>query len=209
MAHSDDHGLVLPPKLAPTQVVVVPVFKTSGQLIKISEVIVPILKDLESHGISLKYDDREIYKPGWKFSEYEFKGVPLRLTLGPRDLEQGTIEIARRDTLAKSVIPIHRIVETVPKILEEIQNNLFTRSLHFRDKNTYRADTWDEFVDIMENKGGFVYAHWDGTPETEAKIKETSKAAIRVIPLHNPKEKGACIYSGRPSYERVLFARAY
>ncbi|MFH1160616.1 MAG: proline--tRNA ligase [bacterium] len=209
MAHSDDHGLVLPPKLAPIQVAIVPVFKTSEQLAKISSVIVPIKKELESNGITVKYDDRETHKPGWKFSEYEFKGVPLRLTLGPRDLDQGTIEIARRDTLTKSVVPIHMIKETVPGMLDEIQKNLFARSFDFREENTYRVDTWDEFVDIIENKGGFVYAHWDGTPETEEKIKEATKATVRVIPFNNPQEAGKCIFSGKPSSERVLFARAY
>lgn len=209
MAHSDDNGLVLPPKLAPIQVVIVPIFKDSDQLGAITELVTPIKKRLEEQGISVKFDNRDTYKPGWKFAEYEFKGVPVRLTIGPRDIEKGTVEVARRDTLEKSVIPIAEITQHVPQLLEEIQQNLFNRSLEFRERNTISVDTWDEFVDVIENKGGFAYAHWDGTSETEEKIKEKTKATIRVIPMDNPKEDGLCVFSGKPSAERVLFARAY
>jgi len=209
MAHSDDNGLVLPPRLAPIQVVIVPVFKNNEQLGYISEQVVPIKKSLEAKGISVKYDDRDTQKPGWKFSEYEFKGVPVRLTIGPRDIEKGTVEVARRDTLQKSVVPISDVISYVEGLLEEIQQNLFNRNLDFRNQSTYRVNTWEEFVDVIENKGGFAYAHWDGTPETEERIKEKTKATVRVIPMDNLKETGFCVYSGKPSAERVLFARAY
>lgn len=209
MAHSDDNGLVLPPRLAPIQVVIVPVFKNNEQLGFISEQVIPIKKSLEAMGISVKYDDRDTQKPGWKFSEYEFKGVPVRLTIGPRDIEKGTVEVARRDTLQKSVVPISDVIPYVTELLEEIQQNLFNRNLYFRNQSTYRVNTWEEFEDVIENKGGFAYAHWDGTPETEERIKEKTKATVRVIPMDNPKEAGFCVYSGKPSAERVLFARAY
>jgi len=209
MAHSDDNGLVLPPKLAPIQVVIVPVFKDNDQLTLISDRVIPIKKKLEEKGILVKYDDRDTHKPGWKFAEYEFKGVPVRLVVGPRDLEKGTIEVARRDTLEKSVVPISEIVEYSSTLLDMIQQNMYTRCLEYRKQHTYRVDTWEEFVDVMENRGGFAYAHWDGTPETEEQIKEKTKATIRVIPMDNPKEKGTCVFSGKPSSERVLFARAY
>ncbi|MBE0648987.1 MAG: proline--tRNA ligase [Bacteroidales bacterium] len=209
MAHSDDNGLVLPPKLAPIQVVIVPIFKDGDQLAMISEQVIPIKKQLEEKGISVKYDNRDTHKPGWKFAEYEFKGVPVRLTIGPRDLEKGTVEVARRDTLEKSVVPLTEIANHVVDLLDDIQQNLFNRNLLFREKNTINVNTWEEFVDVIENKGGFANAHWDGTSETEEKIKELTKATIRVIPLDNPKEDGSCILSGKPSSERVLFARAY
>jgi len=209
MAHSDDHGLVLPPKLAPIQVAIVPVFKDAEQLEVISEKVIPIRNELEAMGISVKYDDRETQKPGWKFTEYEFKGVPLRLTIGPRDIENGTVEMARRDTLEKMVFPITEVTKELPRLLNEIQQHLFDRNLRFREANTYRVDTWEEFVDLIESKGGFASAHWDGTAETEEVIKEKTKATIRVIPLNHVKEEGRCIFSGKPSSQRVLFARAY
>ena len=209
MAHSDDHGLVLPPKLAPIQVVAIPVFKTVEQLKSISAVLEPVIKELESIGISVKYDSRDTCTPGWKFSEYEFKGVPIRLTLGPRDLEHGTIELARRDTLTKSIIPLNSVIVAVRQILDDIQKNLYSRCLQFREEHTFRVDRWEDFVDILERKGGFLYAHWDGTSETEEKIKEATKATVRIIPLNNPPEMGKCIFTGRPSNQRVLFARAY
>jgi len=209
MAHSDDNGLVLPPKLAPIQVAIVPVFKNPEQLVSISEKAVPIKKFLEANGISVKYDDRVTHKPGWKFSEYEFKGVPVRLTIGPRDVENGTIEIARRDTLEKEVFQIKDIGNKVIHLLDQIQKNLYDRAVSFRENNSYYVDSWKEFQDIIENKGGFVYAHWDGTPETEEKIKQETKATIRVIPLNNPKTQGKCVYSGKHSDQRVIFARAY
>jgi prolyl-tRNA synthetase len=209
MAHSDDNGLVLPPRLAPTQVVIVPVFKTEEQRQQITEKAIPLKKELEAKNISVKYDDRDTQKPGWKFTEYEFKGVPLRITIGPRDLEQGTVEIARRDTLEKESFRMTDIGNKVVHLLDLIQKNLFDRALSFRENNSFRVDTWKEFNEILDSKGGFLYAHWDGTAETEEKIKEETKATIRVIPLDSPPEKGKCIYSGKPSSRRVVFARAY
>ncbi len=209
MAHSDDHGLVLPPKLAPIQVVIVPIYKKAEQLDEISVKANEIKKALEARGISVKFDDRDTYKPGWKFAEYEFKGVPLRLAIGPRDMENGTIEVARRDTLEKEILQVADIEHKVENLLEQIQENLYRKALNFREDNTYRADTWDEFVDIIENKGGFVYAHWDGTTETELAIKEKTKATVRLIPLDSEKEIGKCIFSGKASEQRVVFAKAY
>ncbi len=209
MAHSDDNGLVLPPKLAPIQVAIVPVFKSSEQLAAITEKVLPIKKALERKGISVKYDDRETHKPGWKFSEYEFKGVPVRITVGPRDIENGTVEIARRDTMEKEVLQMTDLENKVLHLLDQIQQNLFDRAYAFRENNTFRVDTWEEFKRVLDTTGGFISAHWDGTPETEEKIKEETKATIRVIPLNNPAEKGRCVYSGNPSTQRVIFARAY
>lgn len=209
MAHSDDNGLVLPPRLAPIQVAIVPVFKSSEQLAAISEKVLPIKRALEAKGISVKYDDRETHKPGWKFSEYEFKGVPVRITVGPRDIENGTVEVARRDTLEKEILRMTDIENKVLHLLDQIQQNLYDRAYDFRENNTFRVDNWEEFKDVLDNKGGFISAHWDGTSETEEKIKEETKATIRVIPLNNPKETGRCVYSGKPSCERVIFARAY
>ncbi|MEI8005340.1 MAG: proline--tRNA ligase [Bacteroidota bacterium] len=209
MAHSDDNGLVLPPKLAPIQVAIVPVFKNEEQLNLISAVVDPIKKALEKRGVTVKYDNRDTHKPGWKFAEYEFKGVPLRITIGPRDVENRTVEIARRDTLEKETLQITDIEDKVVHLLDQIQKNLYDRALSFREQNTFTVNTWDEFVDTIENKGGFILAHWDGTAETEEKIKEATKATIRVIPLNNAKESGRCVFSGKPSEQRVVFARAY
>jgi prolyl-tRNA synthetase len=209
MAHSDDNGLVLPPKLAPIQVVIVPIYKKMDQLEQISEVALKIKAALEKKGISVKYDDRDTFKPGWKFSEYEFKGVPVRLAIGPRDLENGTVEVARRDTLEKEILQMADIENKVEHLLEQIQKKLYHRALSFRENNTYSVDTWEEFKDIIENKGGFVLAHWDGTVESEERIKEETKATIRTIPIDGKKEVGKCIYSGQPSGQRVIFARAY
>ena len=209
MAHSDDKGLVLPPKLAPIQVVIIPVFKTPEQFAAISIVAENIKKALTAKNISVKYDNRETHKPGWKFSEYEFKGVPLRIAIGPRDLENNTVEIARRDTLEKETFLIQDIENKIIHLLDQIQKNIYQKSLDFRENNTYKADTWDEFKNIIENKGGFVSAHWDGTSETETKIKDETKATIRCIPLNNKQENGKCIYTGNPSTQRVLFAKAY
>lgn len=208
MAHSDDKGLVLPPKLAPIQVVIIPIYKTDAQLEQITEKVKIIKENLEKKDISVKYDDRDTYKPGWKFSEYEFKGVPIRLAMGPRDLENGTIELARRDTLQKEIFPISNIENVIADLLVEIQNSLYNKALKFREENTFEVDTWEEFKEKII-KGGFVMAHWDGTDETELKIKEETKATIRTIPLNNPQEAGKCIYSGKPSKERVVFAKAY
>ena len=209
MSHSDDKGLVLPPKLAPIQVVIIPIFKNKEQLDAISIKALEIKNLLEDKGISVKYDDRDTRKPGYKFSEYEFKGIPIRLVLGPRDLENNTIELARRDTLEKNIYQQTDIITKIENLLSIIQKNIFQKALNYTDNNTYKADTWEEFKDIIENKGGFVFAHWDGTAETEQKIKEETKATIRTIPLNNPLEEGKCIYSGKPSKQRVIFAKAY
>lgn len=209
MAHSDDHGLVLPPKLAPIQVVIVPIYKNSEQFEVVVEKAREIKDKLEKKGISVKLDDRDTYKPGWKFNEYEFKGVPVRIAIGPRDVDNGTIEVARRDTLEKEIYQVADLENKVEHLLEAIQNNLFQKALSFREQSTYTADTWEEFVDILDNKGGFILAHWDGTAETEQKIKDETKATIRCIPLENSQEAGKCILTGKPSTQRVVFARAY
>ena len=208
MAHSDDNGLVLPPKLAPMQVVIVPIYKTPEDLAKISEKVNPIFEELKAAGISVKYDDDDKQRSGWKFAEYELKGVPVRLAMGMRDLENGTIEIARRDNLTKESRPAEGIVEHIKSLLDEIQANIFARALKFREDNTFSVDSWDEFKSQIE-RGGFISAHWDGTSETEEKIKDETKATIRCIPLDAPEEDGKCVYSGAPSKRRVLFARAY
>ena len=208
MAHSDDSGLVLPPKLAPIQVVIVPIHKTPEDLAKISETIIPVFEELKAAGISVKYDDDDKQRSGWKFAEYELRGVPVRLGIGMRDLENGTIEVARRDNLTKESRPLDGIVEHVRSLLDEIQANIYQRALKFREENTFQVDTWDDFKEQLE-KGGFISAHWDGTAETEEKIKDETKATIRCIPLDAPEEPGKCVYSGAPSNKRVLFARAY
>ena len=209
MAHSDDEGLVLPPKLAPIQVVIVPIFKGEQQLQQISERAFAIKKSLEDLGISVKYDDRDTYKPGWKFAEYELKGVPIRIALGPRDLENGTAEVARRDTKEKSTISQESLQVEIKRLLEEIQDSIYQKALEYRQANTRKADSYEQFKDILDNQGGFVLAHWDGTGETEERIKQETKATIRCIPLNADEEKGECVYSGKPSSQRVLFAKAY
>ncbi len=209
MTHSDDNGLVLPPNLAPTQVVIVPIYKTEEQRQAISDKVRPLIEQLKALNISVKFDDDDSKRSGWKFNEYEMKGVPVRIAIGPRDLENNDAEVARRDTLEKQTVSFDRLVEHVQQLLEDIQKNLFNKALKFREENTRKADTWDEFVDLLDNHPGFIYAHWDGTPETEEKIKELSKATIRCIPFNNPKEEGKCILTGKPSSQRVLFARAY
>ena len=209
MAHSDDLGLVLPPKLAPIQVVIVPIYKGEEQLNQISEKAIIIKKKLEDKGISVKFDNRDTHKPGFKFAEYELKGVPVRIAIGPRDLENNSLEIARRDTLEKEVRSQDGIENFIESLLEEIQKNIYNKASKFREENTHKADSYDEFKDIIDNKGGFVLAHWDGTAETEQKIKEETKATIRCIPLDAVEENGKCIYSGKPSNKRVLFAKAY
>ena len=208
MSHSDDQGLVLPPKLAPIQVVIVPIYRKPEQLTAITEKADEIIKELKAKGISVKFDDRDSFKPGYKFAEWEMKGVPVRLAMGPRDLENGTIEVARRDTLEKETLQMTRIAEKIEHLLEKIQNNIYQKALSFREDMTTSADTWDEFVEKIE-QGGFVYAHWDGTPETEQKIKEKTKATIRLIPIDKEKEAGKCILTGEPSEQRVVFARSY
>lgn len=208
MTHSDDNGLVLPPKLAPDQVVIVPIYRGEEDLEAITAVVDPLLKSLRTKGIRVKYDSRDTYKPGWKFNEYELKGVPVRLAIGMRDIEKGVIEVARRDTLTKETVPMTGLDSYVATLLDTIQENLFAKASANRENNTWRVDTWEEFEKAL-NKGGFVFAHWDGTPETEEKIKEISKATIRCIPLNNPLEEGVCILTGKPSSQRVVFARAY
>jgi len=209
MAHADNHGLVIPPKLAPLQVVIIPIYKNSGQLKNISETALKIKMMLEKSGISVKFDDRDNNTPGWKFSDYELKGVPIRLAIGPRDLVNGTVEVARRDTLEKITIPVDSVYKLIPELLKEIQNNIFNKALKFRNKNTYYIDKWNDFLKILDNQGGFIMAHWDGTAETEERIKEETKATISCIPFDSPDEDGKCIYSGKPSKRRVLFARSY
>ncbi len=208
MAHSDDNGLVLPPKLAPYQVVIVPIYQKTEQLAVISEKVKEITAKLKAKGISVKYDDSDNKKPGWKFAEYELKGVPVRLAMGPRDLENGTVEIARRDTLQKNVVSLTGVEDYIENLLEDIQNNIFAKALDFRAKNTIKVDTWDEFKEALK-KGGFIMAHWDGTSETEEMIKAETKATIRCLPLEYEEEDGICIYSGKPSKRRVIFALAY
>tara|TARA_B100000287_G_scaffold239178_1_gene224922 strand:+ start:162 stop:1640 length:1479 start_codon:yes stop_codon:yes gene_type:complete len=209
MTHSDDNGLVLPPNLAPIQVVIVPIYKGIDQLKKITIKVNKIVNDLKSKGISVKYDDRDNFKPGYKFNDYELKGVPIRISIGPRDLENKTIELARRDNLTKSIVPIDSIAVEVERILKDIQLKLFNRALDFRDSNITEANNFKEFEEIIADKGGFVSAHWDGTVETELKIKNLTKATIRCIPIDNKKEKGKCVYSGNPSLGRVIFAKSY
>ena len=208
MAHSDDNGLVLPPKLAPIQVVIVPIYKSPEDLAKISERVGSIVGELRSRGISVKFDDDDQQRSGWKFAEYELKGVPVRLGLGMRDLENGTIEVARRDTLSKESRPIDGIADHVTLLLDEIQANIYGKALEFRVNHTIRVDSWEQFKEQIE-EGGFLLAHWDGTAETEEKIKDETKATIRCIPLNAPEEEGKCVYSGKPSNKRVIFARAY
>lgn len=209
MVHSDDDGLVLPPKLAPIQVVIVPIFKTDVDLKSIISKAKEIKDELIKEGISVKLDDRDTHKPGWKFAEYELKGVPIRLALGPRDIENNTVEVARRDTKEKEVIANDTVVDRVKVLLNEIQDNLIKRVEEFREKNSFSTDNWEEFKEIIENKGGFVRAHWDGTKETEEKIKEETKATIRCIELDVVEEEGKCIYSGKASKKQVVFAKAY
>lgn len=209
MGHSDNKGLVLPPKLAPLQVVIIPIYSNSDQLAAISLKAEEIKTRLVKAGISVKFDDRDNNKPGWKFADYELKGVPVRIAIGPRDMENNTVEIARRDTLEKKSVEAESLYNLVPDLLNEIQKNIYARALKFRDENTFYTDKWDDFVNILDNQGGFIMAHWDGTSETEEKIKEETKATIRVIPFDAPEEKGYCIYSGKASQRRVLFARAY
>ena len=208
MSHSDDNGLVLPPKLAPIQVVIVPIYKGAEQLEAISKRLEPIISELKKRGISVKFDDNDTKKPGWKFAEYELKGVPVRLALGSRDLENGTIEVARRDTLTKETYSIEGIEDHIEQLLEDIQKNIYQKALDFRAKTTKTVDTYEEFKVAIE-EGGFILAHWDGTPETEEKIKAETKATIRCIPLQGDKTPGVCMVTGKPSSQRVLFARAY
>jgi len=209
MAHSDDDGLIIPPKLAPIHVVIVPIFRNENELAAISEAVAKITADLKKLGLSVKFDQRDNLKPGFKFAEYELKGVPVRIAIGPRDLENGTVELARRDTKEKMVKPMNEVATFIPQLLEDIQANIFKRALDFRTAMTTGVETYEEFKQVLDTKGGFVLAHWDGTKETEAAIKDETKATIRCIPLDADTEQGKCIYSGAPSSQRVVFARAY
>ena len=209
MTHSDDQGLVLPPTLAPIQVVIVPIFKGEEQLAMISEKAEALQKALRAKGISVKYDDRTEYKPGWKFAEYELKGVPVRVALGARDLENGTAEIARRDTLTKETMPLENLDQYISDLLETIQKDIYNRAREYRDTHITKADSYDEFKEILETKGGFIAAHWDGTAEEEEQIKNETKATIRCIPLDNELEEGVSMITGKPSAQRVIFAKAY
>ena len=209
MAHSDDHGLVLPPKLAPIQVVIVPIYRKEEELTKLAEVINPLVAKLKAKGISVKFDDSDNRKPGWKFAQYELKGVPLRLAMGARDLENGTVELARRDVLTKETVAVEGVEDMIENLLEEIQNSIFQKALDFRTEKTTKVDSYDEFKELLETKTGFFLAHWDGTAETEEKIKNETKATIRCIPFDNEKEEGVCMVTGKPSKERVVFAKSY
>ena len=208
MTHSDDNGLVLPPKLAPIQVVIVPIYRSQEQIDTINAKVAPIVENLKKQGISVKYDNADNKRPGFKFADYELKGVPVRLVLGARDIENGTIEVMRRDTLEKETVSIEGIEGYVEKLLDDIQNNIYTKALNHRLEMTTKVDTWEDFKTQIE-KGGFILAHWDGTTETEEKIKEETKATIRCIPLDGEEEEGKCIYTGKPSKRRVIFARNY
>lgn len=208
MSHSDNNGLVLPPRLAPTQLVIVPIYRGQEELDALRPVAEKLMNELRDQGVRVRFDDRDTHKPGWKFNQYELQGVPLRIALGKRDLENGTVELARRDTLEKSSIPLEEVAGTVNDLLGQIQQSLFEKALRFQKANTHRVDSWEEFVERIE-EGGFLSAHWDGTAETEERIKKETKATIRCIPLNAEEENGKCVYSGNPSKKRVLFARAY
>jgi prolyl-tRNA synthetase len=209
MAHSDDEGLVLPPKLAPIQVVIVPIFNNEEALASIRTCVDTFMPALKAKGISVKFDDRDTQRPGYKFAEWELKGVPVRLAIGPRDIENGTVEIARRDTKEKYSVSLTNIDKTIEALLDTIQQAIFQKALDYRNEHITPANTYQEFKELLDGKAGFIAAHWDGTSETEEKIKEETKATIRCIPLNNALEAGVCIYSGKPSTQRVLFARAY
>ena len=209
MTHSDDEGLVLPPRIAPMQVVIVPIYKGEEQKALLDEKVHAMVASFKAAGIRVKYDDSDNQRPGWKFAEYELKGVPVRIAVGPRDLENNQVEIARRDTKEKTTVSMDGITATVSQLLLDIQSNLFNRAKKYRDEHITKVDSWDDFILTLDTKAGFVSAHWDGTPETEDKIKEMTKATIRCIPLNNEQEAGTCILTGKPSVQRVLFARAY
>ncbi len=209
MTHSDDEGLVLPPRIAPVQVVIVPIYKGEEQKALLDEKVHAMVASFKAAGIRVKYDDSDNQRPGWKFAEYELKGVPVRIAVGPRDLENNQVEIARRDTKEKTTVSMEGITETVSQLLLDIQSNLFNRAKQYRDEHITKVDSWEDFISILDTKAGFVSAHWDGTSATEDKIKEMTKATIRCIPLNNEQEAGTCILTGQPSTQRVLFARAY
>lgn len=209
MSHSDDSGLVLPPKLAPIQVVIVPIYKGMEQLDAIRERVTPYIQELRAKGVSVKFDDRDTYKPGWKFNEYELKGVPVRIAIGKRDLENGTFEVARRDTFEKQSVAADNLIATVEELLVAIQENIYKKAFDYRASHITKVDSFEEFKEVLETKGGFISAHWDGTTETEEKIQEITKATIRCIPFDAEEESGVCVLTGKPSSKRVLFAKAY
>jgi prolyl-tRNA synthetase len=209
MAHSDDEGLILPPRIAPLQVVIVPIYKGEEQKSRLDEKAKAITAELKQAGLMVKYDDNDNNRPGWKFAEYEKKGVPVRIAIGLRDLDNNVVEVSRRDTREKKSYSMDGLTNTIKNLLEDIQQNMFNKAKAFRDSHISKADSWDEFVQLIEEKGGFVSAHWDGTMESEAAIKEKTKATIRCVPLNNPKEEGKDILTGKPSSQRVLFAQAY
>ncbi|RYD69045.1 MAG: proline--tRNA ligase, partial [Verrucomicrobiaceae bacterium] len=209
MAHSDDQGLVMPPRIAPLQVVIVPIYKGDDGKKEMAPVADKLISELKAAGVRVKYDDSDNQRPGWKFAEYELKGVPVRITLGARDLANGVVELARRDTKEKTTVPLEGLTERIQGLLVEIQDNLFARAKAFRDAHITKVDSWEEFERTLDEKTGFVSAHWDGTSETETAIKEKTKATIRCIPLDNEQEEGKCVLTGKPSIQRVLFARAY
>jgi len=209
MAHSDNNGLVLPPKLAPIQVVIVPIYKKEEEFTKISERALEIKKKLEKLNVSVKYDDRDTHKPGFKFAEHELKGVPVRIAIGPRDYENNTVEIARRDTLEKRIYPVDGVDKVIGDLMGEIQQNIYNKALRFREDNTHHVESYKEFKEVLDSKGGFIYAHWDGTSETEMKVKQETKATIRCIPFEDNPTGGKCMVTGKPSKQKVLFARAY
>lgn len=209
MTHSDDNGLVLPPKLAPIQVVIVPIYKGEEQLDAISERVAPLVKELRSKGISVKFDNRDTHKPGFKFNEYELKGVPVRLAIGQRDMDNNTYEVARRDTFEKETVAADSVIEKIEFLLEDIQKNIFKKALDYRESHITEVNSYEEFKEVLENKGGFISAHWDGTTETEELVKEETKATIRCIPIDAKEEEGVCVVTGKPSAKRVLFAKAY
>ena len=209
MTHSDDNGLVLPPKLAPDQVVIVPIYRNDQQFDAVSDLANSLMSELRANGVRVKFDKRDTHKPGWKFNEYELKGVPLRIAIGPKDLEKGTVEMARRDTLTKEIVETSSVVARVEALLEEIQDNLFTKAVNYRTSHTTEVSSYDEFKKVLNEKGGFISAHWDGTSATEEKIKKETKATIRCIPLDTDNEPGTCIVTGKVSARKVLFAKAY
>lgn len=209
MAHSDDAGLVLPPKLAPIQVVVVPIYKHDEELENITAYVKGLTKELKARNISVKFDNRDTHRPGAKFAEYELKGVPLRVAIGSRDMQSGTVELARRDTKTKETVEQQGLADRIEKLLEDIQQNIYQKAFDFRQENTKEVDTYEEFKRLLDEEPGFLLAHWDGTAETEQKIKDETKATIRCIPLNNKQEEGKCILTGKPSGQRVVFARAY
>lgn len=209
MTHSDDNGLVLPPNLAPDQVVIVPIYRNEEQLAAATEVAQGLMSQLKAQGIRVKYDSRDTHKPGWKFNEYELKGVPVRIAIGPKDVENGTVEVARRDLLSKELMPVDEAATNIKALLEEIQSNLYDKAVRYREEHTTSVDSYDEFKQVLEEKGGFILAHWDGTPQTEEQVKNETKATIRCIPLEGDDAPGNCMVTGKPSARRVLFAKAY